>query len=536
MNLLKEIQINKEKINELTKEEFQECIKVAKEYYYNKDSLIEDNLYDLLEETFQDKYPNEKIEIGNLPELKKVSLPYEMYSMNKIKNDSTKLKNYFQKYLGNFVISDKLDGVSALYVNKPMEKKLYTRGNGKIGQDISHLLPFLNLPSSPDCVIRGELIITKEKFKKYQENYSTGRNFVSSMVNSKNPSPEFISDIDLVFYEVIQPVLLPIQQMNWIQSNNYLFSPFYLLSFSNTVNNDFLKNELLKRKEESIYDIDGIIITHNRIYPRLSKNPSHAFAYKTEMDYQIVKTEVVNVEWNVSKDGLLKPKIKLIPIQINNINIEYVSGYNGFYIESNKIGKGCKVEIIRSGDVIPVIRSILTPAEECIFPQEEYEWDDNHVELKLKNKEENKDFLLKEIIYFFKGLKIEKLGGNYINKLYENGYNSIEKIVLMTEEDISNLKNISLKTSTQFYEKINNKIKEITLLELCCLLNIFGRGYSIKKIESIINVYPSLFDFQINSNTKMLALEKIKATKLHAKHICDSLLKLEDFLKKINKI
>ena len=536
MNLLKEIQMNKEKINELSKEEFQECIKVAKEYYYNKDSMIEDNIYDLLEEIFQDKYPNEKIDVGIIPELKKVSLPYEMYSMNKIKNDPTKLKNYFQKYLGNFVVSDKLDGVSALYVNNSTEKKLYTRGNGKIGQDISNFLPFLNLPKSMDCVIRGELIITKEKFKKYQDSYSTGRNFVSSMVNSKNPSSENISDIDLVFYEVIQPLLLPIQQMNWIQSNNYLFSPYYLLSFSNSVNNEYLKNELLKRKEESIYEIDGIIIIHNSIYPRLSKNPSHAFAYKTEMDYQIVKTEVVNVDWNVSKDGLLNPKIKLIPIQINNINIEYVSGYNGFYIESNKIGKGCKVEIIRSGDVIPVIRSIISPAEECIFPEEEYEWDDNHVELKLKNKEENKDFLLKEVIYFFKGLKIEKLGGNYINKLYENGYDTIEKILLMSEEDVKNLKNISLKSSTQFYEKINNRIKEITLLELCCLLNIFGRGYSIKKIESILNVYPSLFDFQINLNTKMLSLEKIKNTKLHAKHICDSLLKFEDFLKNINKI
>jgi NAD-dependent DNA ligase len=165
---------------------------------------------------------------------------------------------------------------------------------------------------------------------------------------------------------------------------------------------------------------------HNSIYPRTSKNPSHAFAYKTEMEYQIVKTEVVDIEWNVSKDGLLKPKIKLIPIKINNISIEYVSGYNGFYIESNKIGKGCKVEIIRSGDVIPVIRSILSPAEECIFPQEEYEWDNNHVELKLKNKEDNKDFLLKEMVYFFKGLKIEKLGANYINKLYENDYNTID--------------------------------------------------------------------------------------------------------------
>jgi DNA ligase (NAD+) len=536
MELLKEIQIKKEKINELTKEEFLECIKIAKEFYYNKDSLIDDDIYDLLEETFQDKYPNENIEVGVLPKLKKVSLPYEMYSMNKIKNEPTKLKSFFQKYLGNFVVSDKLDGVSALYINNSTEKKLYTRGNGKIGQDISSLLPFLNLPKSSDCVIRGELIITKEKFKKYQESYSTGRNFVSSMVNSKTPNSENISDIDLVFYEVIQPVLIPIQQMNWFQTNNYLFSPYYLLSFSNSVNNEYLKNELLKRKEESIYDIDGIIITHNSIYPRISKNPSHAFAYKTEMDYQIVKTEVVDIEWNVSKDGLLKPKIKLIPVKINNINIEYVSGYNGFYIESNKIGKGCKVEIIRSGDVIPVIRSILSPAEECIFPQEEYEWDSNHVELKLINKEENKDFLLKEMVYFFKGLKIEKLGANYINKLYENEYNTIEKILLMKEEDLQKLKNVSLKTSTQFYEKINNRIKEITLLELSCLLNIFGRGFSIKKIEAIQNSYPLLFDFQININTKIIELEKIKNTKTHAKHICESLLKFEEFLKKINKI
>lgn len=536
MNLLKEIQINKEKINNLTKEEFEECIKVAKEYYYNKNSLIDDDIYDLLEEIFQEKYPTENIEVGIIPEIKKVTLPYEMYSMNKIKNDSTKLKGFFQKYIGNFVVSDKLDGVSALYINNSTEKKLYTRGNGKIGQDISNLLPFLKLPKSPDCVIRGELIITKEKFKKYQESYSTGRNFVSSMVNSKNRNSEYICDIDLVFYEVINPILTPIQQMNWIQTNNYLFSPYYLLSFSNSVNNEYLKNELLKRKEESIYEIDGIIITHNNIYPRISKNPPHAFAYKTEMDYQIVKTEVVDIEWNVSKDGLLKPKIRLIPIQINNINIEYVSGYNGFYIESNKIGKGCKVEIIRSGDVIPVIRSILSPAEECIFPQEEYEWDDNHVELKLKNKEENKDFLLKEIVHFFKGLKIEKLGANHINKLYENEYDTIEKILLMTEEDIKNLKNISFKTSSYFYEKINNRIKDITLLELSCLLNIFGRGFSIKKIESIHKLYPLLFDFQININIKLLALENIKNTKSHAKNICDSLLKFEDFLKRINKI
>ena len=456
--------------------------------------------------------------------------------MNKIKDDSTKLKNFFKKFGGEFVISDKLDGVSALYINKASERKLFTRGNGKIGQDISNLLPYLKLPSSVDCVLRGELIITKEKFKKYQENYSTGRNFVSSIVNSKNPNSQYIIDIDLIFYEVIYPQLIPINQMNWLQTNYYLFSPFYLIPFSSTLNSEYLKNVLIKRKEISMYEIDGIVIMHNNLYPRLNKNPSHAFAYKTEMNYQIMTTQVLDVEWNVSKDGLLKPKIKLIPIVINNTNIEYVSGYNGFYIESNKIGKGCIVEIIRSGDVIPVIRSILSPAEECIFPQEDFEWDKNHVEIKLKNKEENKEYILKEITHFFKGLKIEKLGNKYINKLYNNNFNSIEKILLMTEEDLKQLNYSTLKTSIYFYEKIKNKMDEIGLLELCSLLNIFGRGFSIKKLESIQILYPSLFDFTININTKLIELEKIKSLKVLSRHICESLLKYEIFLKKINKI
>jgi len=536
MNLLKEMNKNKNKIQELTKEEFEKCIKTAKEHYYNKKSIISDDLYDLLEEVYQEKYPDEKVEVGILPQAKKVNLPYEMYSMNKIKNDSNKLKLFFQKYVGDFVVSDKLDGVSALYINNATEKKLYTRGNGKIGQDISHLLPFLHLPNSVECVLRGELIITKEKFEKYKANYSTGRNFVSSMVNSKTPASNSIQDIDLVFYEVIHPSLLPIEQMNWIKINHYLYAYYDVFSYSNKINHEYFKNILLKRKEESIYEIDGMIVTHNLIYPRISKNPSHAFAYKREMDYQIVETEVVNVEWNVSKDGLLKPKIQLKPVQINNIHIEYVSGYNGFYIESNKIGKGCKVEIIRSGDVIPVIRSILSPAEECIFPQEEYEWDSNHVELKLLNKEENKNFLLKEIIYFFKGLKIDKLGANYITKLYENNYNTIEKILLMTEEDIKNIKNINFKTNISFYEKIQDRIKEISLLELCCLLNIMGRGFSIKKIEGILKIYPSLFDFTILIQEKQIELEKNKNTKLYSQHISESLLKFETFLKNIKKI
>ena len=106
----------------------------------------------------------------------------------------------------------------------------------------------------------------------------------------------------------------------------------------------------------------------------------------------------------------------------------------------------------------------------------------------------------------------------------------------MTEEDLKQLNYSTLKTSIYFYEKIKNKMDEISLIELCSLLNIFGRGFSIKKLESIQILYPSLFDFTISINTKLIELEKIKSLKVLSRHICESLLKYEIFLKKINKI
>ena len=54
--------------------------------------------------------------------------------------------NWKKKYSGPYVVSCKLDGVSGLYTTEGDIPKLYTRGDGKIGQDISHMIPYLRLP------------------------------------------------------------------------------------------------------------------------------------------------------------------------------------------------------------------------------------------------------------------------------------------------------------------------------------------------------------------------------------------------------
>ena len=126
-----------------------EVLLTANKYYYNNKPLITDNEYDIIKEFIEKKFPENKVikEIGAPIKRNKVTLPYFMGSMDKIKPDTNVLESWREKYTGPYVLSAKLDGVSGLYSTEGDEPKLYTRGNGTIGQDISHLIPYLKLPS-----------------------------------------------------------------------------------------------------------------------------------------------------------------------------------------------------------------------------------------------------------------------------------------------------------------------------------------------------------------------------------------------------
>ena len=177
----------------LTEDQLSKMIRDANNAYYcNNTSLLTDNEYDILREFTAEKYPdNEAVKEGHTKcnleiEKNKVKLPYEMWSMDKIKPDTDALKKWKEKYHGPYVLSGKLDGVSGLYSTEGEKPQLYTRGNGKVGQDISHLIPYLQLPSEKDIVIRGEFIVPKELFAtKYAQKFANPRNFVAGMVNQK---------------------------------------------------------------------------------------------------------------------------------------------------------------------------------------------------------------------------------------------------------------------------------------------------------------------------------------------------------------
>ena len=139
-------------LTELSEIELVELCETASHVYYNtKVSIMTDSEYDIITEYVERVYPanTDLDQIGAKVTRNKVELPYKMASMDKIKPDTKALTNWCQKYKGQYVLSCKLDGVSGLYTTEGDKPKLYTRGNGTIGQDISHLLPVFKLPTEP---------------------------------------------------------------------------------------------------------------------------------------------------------------------------------------------------------------------------------------------------------------------------------------------------------------------------------------------------------------------------------------------------
>lgn len=496
-------------LDQLNENQLATILRELNDAYYNEQPLLTDNEYDIVKEYIENKYPSNQVlkDVGAPVERNKVKLPYEMWSMDKIKPDTNALTNWMAKYSGPYVLSCKLDGVSGLYTTENKEPKLYTRGNGKIGQDISHLIPYLRLPKTKNIVIRGEFIIPKGVFLfKYKTTFANPRNMVSGIVNQKSIT-DAVKDINFVAYEVIKPELKPSAQMDLLKTLD-VESVFYKIE--STLSNELLSDTLVNLRYNNRYEIDGIIVTDDKLYKRQSGNPEHAFAFKMVLSDQVAEAKVVDVIWTPSKDGYLKPRVRIEPIQLGGVQIEYATGFNGAFIENNKIGVGALIELIRSGDVIPYIRKVVIAAEQAQMPTVPYKWNDTHVDIMLENIGSDETVQEKNITGFFRGIGVEGLSSGNVSRIIKAGYDTVSKIIKMTVDDFLKVDGFKMKTATKLYNGIQEKIQSASLIKLMSGSNTFGRGFSEKKLELILDSYPDVLLSPLSPGEKINKVSAIK--------------------------
>lgn len=502
MNGIKELE-------SLTEKELSEIITLANDEYYNKKPLLTDNEYDIIKEFIEKKYPrNEVIQNVGAPVTKnKVSLPYNMPSMDKIKPDTNALTNWMNKYKGPYVISCKLDGVSGMYDCSTKTPHLYTRGDGKIGQNISGLLKHLKLPDANGFVIRGEFIIPRKKFEeKYKTSFANPRNLVSGIINSKTVD-EKIKDIHFVTYEIISPPLSPSQQLEQMQKLGFEVVQNRSLS---SLNNTLLSETLMDWRTSYLYEIDGIIVSNDKIYPRKDGNPEHAFAFKMVISDQMAEAKVVDVEWAASKSGYLKPRIRIEPVKLGGVTIEYCTAFNANFVESNNIGIGAVVQIIRSGDVIPHIKSVTTQAERPKMPSSAYHWNDTHVDIILDDVTTDETVLEKNITAFFVGLEVDGLSSGNVKRIIKAGFNSVPKILKMSRADFATVEGFKEKMVNKIYDGIKKKVQGASLVDIMAASNLFGRGIAEKKIRPIMEKYPDILTSNDTPQKKTELLLEVK--------------------------
>ena len=497
-------------LDSLNEKELSEMLVLANDIYYNtNNAIMSDNEYDIVKEYTAKKYP--KIEVVDLigaPVKKnKVTLPYEMPSMDKIKPDSNALSNWMNKYKGPYVLSCKLDGVSGMYSTEGAEPKLYTRGDGKVGQDISHLLSVLNLPKEPNLVVRGEFIIPKQVFEeKYKSVFANPRNLVSGIINSKTID-EKSKDLHFVTYEIIQPQMTPQKQMQKLLD---LKHEVVLNKSSPSLSNEMLSEILVDWRTNHMYEIDGVIVTDDNVYPRISGNPEHAFAFKMVLSDQMGEAKVLDVIWSPSKNGYLKPRVRIEPIRLGGVTIEYATGFNGKFIEDNQIGIGAIVQMIRSGDVIPYIKAVTTPAEKAKMPSVPYTWTSTHIDVVLENIKGDITVLEKNITMFFVELEVDGLSSGNVKRIMEAGYNTVGKILKMSKADFEKVEGFKTKMIEKIYNGIHEKVNKASLLDIMVASNTFGRGLSRKKMQPMMDEYPDLLTSTDTPEEKVKKLQTIK--------------------------
>jgi len=514
-------------LDSLNENQLSSILREANKAYYNQQPFMNDNEYDIVKEYIEKKYPSNKaiVEVGAQVQRNKVKLPYNMGSMDKIKPDTSALANWVAKYRGPYLLSCKLDGVSGLYTTEGSAPKLYTRGDGKVGQDVSHLIPHLRLPKTKGIAIRGEFIIPKSVFdSKYKNKFANPRNMVAGIINHKTIN-EAITDLQFVAYEVISPVKKPSEQMEFLTT---LDVEVVLWKTESALTNELLSETLVEWRKKYIYEIDGVIVTNDAKYARKDGNPDHAFAFKMVLSDQVAEAKVVDVIWSPSKDGYLKPRVQIEPINLGGVRIEFATGFNGSFINDNKVGVGAVIELIRSGDVIPHIRKVTMPAEQAKMPSVPFKWNDTHVDIMLEDLESDETVKEKNITGFFRGIGVEGLSSGNVARIIQAGYDTVPKIIKMDVNDLLKVEGFKDKTANKLYNGIKEKIDAASLITLMSASNVFGRGFSGKKTELIIEAYPNVL-LSKESNAQKIA--KISAIKGMAEKTSEAFVeKIPDFI------
>lgn len=509
--------------------------------YYCDIPKISDDLYDHYIDIYVSRF-GEREKVGHEPTEFRAQLPTSLTGLNKITTEKA-LNKYMERFPGPYVISDKLDGHGVLLVynynpnTNQVNMELYSRGNGGIGENISHILQYIPLPKiCMNIAIRGELIIHKSDHDAYFKGNANPRTTVGGVVRSKLTNPEGAKLIKFYAYhlEVVNSSdkntsfnkLIPHHELSILSTSGFLVPSYTVV---NQTNYDQMVSLLKNNREKAPYYMDGLVINQNVYHESTGiKRPNYMMAFKHMFTTAI--TVALNVEWNPTRYGYLAPTVVTEPVMIDGSCNQRFTAHNADFVYTNKIGPGTVLLVTKGGDIIPKILEVLkSNGEPQMPPDGDWEWDKNHVFIVLKNPDTHPQVRIKKIYEFFKQTGAKYIGHQTVCKLHEGGLDNIQKILEADIFKLSSIPGIKEKTAERIYNSIRQYIPNVTLPVLMSASGAFGRGMGKERLELILQTYPDILN--MNTDNMCELIQNIKGFQSKtAKLFVDGLPQFKQFL------
>ena len=462
--------------------------KAAYAYHNGLDPVMTDDAYDAAVEKLRAMDPNHPFltKVGAPIAGEEVVLPIPLPSLNKIK-DSAALAKWSAKFPATYHVSAKLDGCSALWLPS---KKLYTRGDGLKGRDISAFAPYFQGLVPTTEPVRGELIMRADS--KAIPPGKMARNIVAGALNRKEADPALFAEIRFVAYELIGQAK-PEDAYKQMRAAGFEIARASIIP-AEELTAERLSQLFTNAESKSPYQMDGIVIAPNvaratKAKAAKVKNPEDRVAWKTRLNATSARTTVREVEWNVSHQGYLIPRVLFDTVTISGANISAATGLHGRWIFENGVGPGAEIEIRRAGDVIPQIVAVLTRVEPSMPPR--YAWvTEGGIHVKPVGDDSADRFHEIQLTHALGELGAENVGPGIVAKLYAAGYTDLKKIYAASVADLAAIDGCKEKGAERIYAGLRAKQATWTELNFLVASCTMPRGVGHQKLSPLLELNP----------------------------------------------
>ena len=361
--------------------------KYAYEYYTLDKPSVEDAEYDrLMQELIRIESshpewvrldsPTRKIGGEVISEFEKVTHRVPMMSLGNVFNEEEirdfdeKVSKVFSNH--EYVCELKIDGLAFnLEYKDGVFIRAATRGNGVVGEDITHNVKTIKsiphvLKEKVDLDIRGEIYMSKKSFNKLNERqkekgeniFQNPRNAAAGSIRQLDSSVAASRGLDVFLYHYPEtPFKTHYETLMYMKKLGFVVNPNIRLCKNIDEVLSFI-HEWTEKRNTLPYEIDGIVIKVNDIEQQrelgfTAKVPKWATAYKFPPEH--VLTKLTDIIFTVGRTGQITPNAVLEPVRVMGSTISRATLHNSDYCVEKDIRIGDYVYIYKAGDVIPAV-------------------------------------------------------------------------------------------------------------------------------------------------------------------------------------